>query len=184
MFNLNLYFTYMKTALLKSTAAIFLICFAAIAGMGQIKRPHLLVAANVSYFNPQGSFSDKYKFGAGGEISGGIGVDKTFLVATLGTSTFFANNKSEANKLTVKPVKIGIRQFFLAKRLFINGDLGMANVKDKTTGISQNRFTRGFGTGVRLFGLEGGLYYNGWKSINESGFSNSVQVKIGWGISL
>ncbi len=173
----------MKPAFLKSIAAIFLICFAT-EGNAQIKRPHLLVAANVSYFNPQGSFSSKYKFGAGGEISGGIGVDKTFLVVTLGTSTFLADNKIEANKLTVKPVKVGIRQFFLSKRLFINGDLGMANVKDKTTGISQNRFTRGVGAGVRLFGLEGGLYYGGWKSINESGFSNSVQVKIGWSMSL
>ncbi len=174
----------MKSALLKSTPAIFLICFVTITSTAQIKRPHLLVAVNISYFNPQGKFSDKYKFGAGGEISGGIGVDKTFLVATLGTSTFFADNKIEANKLTVKPVKVGIRQFFLAKRLFINGDLGMANVKDKTTGISQNRFTRGVGAGVRLFGLEGGLYYNGWKSIDESGFSNSVQMKIGWSMSL
>jgi len=174
----------MKSALLKSASAIFLICFVAVTGKAQIKRPHLLVSANVSYFNPQGRFADKYKFGAGGEISAGIGVDKTFLVATLGTSTFFAEDKIEANKLTVKPVKVGIRQFFLAKRLFINGDVGMANVKNKNTGISQNRFARGVGAGVRLFGLEGGLYYGCWKSVQESGFSNSVQVKIGWSMSL
>ncbi|MBA2762662.1 MAG: hypothetical protein H0U39_12050 [Segetibacter sp.] len=174
----------MKSALIQSTAAIFLICFVTVTGKAQIKRPHLLVSANVSYFNPQGQFADKYKFGAGGEISAGIGVDKTFLVATLGTSTFFAEDKIEANKLTVKPVKVGIRQFFLAKRLFINGDVGMANVKDKNTGISQNRFARGVGAGVRLFGLEGGLYYGGWKSVDESGFSNSVQVKIGWSMLL
>lgn len=184
MFNLNLYFEYMKTALLRSTAAFALIWLFNAATQAQIKRPHLLVGANGSYFNPQGSFSDKYKFGAGGEISGGIGVEKTFLVVTLGTSTFFADNKSDANNLTIKPAKVGIRQFFLAKRIFVNGDLGMANVKDKTTGISQNRFTRGVGAGVRLFGLEGGLYYDGWKNINESGFSNSVKVKIGWGMVL
>jgi hypothetical protein len=184
MFNLNLYFDYMKSALLKFASVIFLVCLVTVTGKAQIKRPHLLVAANVSYFNPQGNFADKYKLGAGGEISGGIGVDKTFLVATLGTSTFFANNKTDANKLIIKPVKIGIRHFFLAKRLFINGDLGMANAKDKTTGVSHNQFTRGVGAGVRLFGLEGGLYYGGWKSINETGFSNSVQVKIGWGMTL
>jgi hypothetical protein len=184
MFNLNLHYYYMKMAFPKFTATIVLLCLLTATGKTQIKRPRLLVAANVSYINPQGSFGDKYKFGAGGEISGGIGVDKTFLVATLGTSTLFTDNKAEANKLAIKPVKIGVRHFFLAKRLFINGDVGMASVKDKTTGISQNRFTRGVGAGVRLFGLEGGLYYDGWKSINETGFSNSVQLKIGWGMTL
>jgi hypothetical protein len=173
----------MKTALLKSAASFALILLFTATAHGQIKRPHLLVGANVSYFNPQGNFANEYKFGVGGEISGGIGVDKTFLVATLGTSSFFSDNKITAGNLTVKPVKIGIRQFFLAKRIFINGDLGMASVKDKTTGVTQNKFTRGVGAGVRLFGLEGGLYYGGWKSIKESGFSNSVQVKIGWGMT-
>jgi len=180
MLNLNLYFKYMKTALLKFNGAILLIWLVTATAGAQIKRPHLLVGANISYFNPQGDFANENKFGAGGEISAGIGVEKIFLVATLGASTFFAENKIAKSNFTVKPVKIGIRHFFLAKRLFINGNLGMANVKDKSTGNSQNRFTRDIGAGVRLFGLEGGLYYGGWKSINSTGFSNSVQVKIGW----
>ncbi len=184
MFNLNLYFEFMKTAFLKSAASFALIWLFNAAAQAQIKRPHLLVGANVSYFKPQGNFANENKFGVGGEISGGIGTGKTFLVATLGTSSFFVDNKIAASNLTIKPVKVGIRQFFLVKRIFINGDLGMASVKDKTTGSSQNRFTRGIGAGVRLFGLEGGLYYGGWKSINTTGFSNSVQVKIGWGMVL
>ena len=58
----------MKSLLLKYIMAFFLFGLVTTA-KAQIKRPHLLLGANVSYFNPQGSFADKYKFGAGGEIS-------------------------------------------------------------------------------------------------------------------
>lgn len=145
----------------------------------QLKRPHILIGGNISYANPKASFSEGYNFGIGGELTGGVGFNKTFLLATLGSSLFFANNKNVSGNLTVAPVKVGVKQYFLARKVFVQGDIGMASLKDKTM-KAENHFTRGIGAGVRFLGLEGGLFYDGWKSLHAGGFSNSVLVKVGW----
>ena len=77
-------------------------------------------------------------------------------------------------------MRIGIKQYFLANKVFVMGDVGAAAVKDKTMNTASSQFTRGIGAGLRLLGLEGGVYYNGWKSIHGAGYSNNVQLKLGW----
>ena len=146
----------------------------------QLKRPRLVIGANILYANPQGSLSNGYNFGIGGELSAGIGLGKTFVIGSYGNSLYFANNENGYGNLSVKPMRIGIKQYFLANKVFVMGDVGAAAVKDKTMNTASSQFTRGIGAGLRLLGLEGGVYYNGWKSIHGSGYSNNVQFKLGW----
>jgi hypothetical protein len=165
---------------MKPLVAVLLTTGLSVSTHAQVKRPRLLIGANIFYANPQGSFGNAYNFGLGGELSAGIGMGKTFVIGSYGSSIHFAANENGYGNLSVKPIKIGIKQYLLANKLFVTGDVGTAAVKDKTMNTASSQFTRGIGAGVRLLGLEGGLYYNGWKSVHASGYSNNVQLKIGW----
>jgi hypothetical protein len=173
----------MKNSLIKAGVATFIISMLATSTEAQIKRPHLLLGANASYYNPQSTFANNYKFGLGGEVFGGIGVGKTYVVGTLATSSFFADKEKSYGNLIYKPVKIGIRQFLLSNKIFVNADMGVGYIKDKTMNNTENKLTGGIGAGVRLLGLEGGVYYNSWKALHEAGSSNSVQLKLGWSMT-
>lgn len=149
---------------------------------GQIKKPGITIGGSLLGAVPQGNFKNAYSFGAGAEVFGGIGLGNTFIIATLGYSAYEAKSNAESGTLTYKPIKVGIKQFLLLKRLFINGDIGVASVKNKNYNASV--FTSGIGAGVRLLGIEVGLYYDGWKNPDAGGFSNSVAGKLSYSISL
>jgi hypothetical protein len=81
-------------------------------------------------------------------------------------------------------MKLGIKQYFLAKRLFVNGDIGVAYLKNKTVNSAVSRFSSDIGAGVRLLGLEASIYYDNWKNLNGSGTSSNVQYKLGYNFTL
>jgi hypothetical protein len=147
-----------------------------------VPKPGLTLGGNVIYSKPKGDFANTYNFGGGGELFGGIGVGKTYLIVTAGLSKFDDNSSSHLGTLTYTPVKVGLKQFFFRKLLFVNADLGKATVRNKY--VNQSRFTRGIGVGAKLLGIEAALYYDGWKNINAPGFSNSVNVKVGVSLTL
>lgn len=134
--------------------------------------------------SPQGDFKEHYDVGGGGELFGGVGWGKTFIIATAGYSAFKAAGGSGSGTLTYVPLKIGLKQFLFRKLIFINGDIGIANVKNKV--FNESRFNRGIGAGVRLFGLEASLYVDGWRHIDPAsdGYQNSLFGKLGYSIAL
>lgn len=156
----------------------------------QIKKPGITLGGYAIYASPKGSFKETYNFGGGGEVFGGAGAGKTFVTATVGFLAFKPHSGIHSGTLTYIPsgtltyipFKVGVKYFVFKKIVFVNADLGKAVVKYK--GFNESRFTRGIGFGAKLPGLEAALYYDGWKNKNKSGFSNSVDVKIGWSISL
>jgi len=159
-----------------------LIFFVTSIANAQIQRPGITLGGNIIYAKPKGDFNEMYNFGGGGEVFGGVGLGKTFIIATGGYSAFKAKSGTHSGTLTYTPVKIGLKQFILGKTLFVNADIGKATVKYKD--FNESRFTRGIGFGAKLIGLEAALYYDGWKNKNASGFSNSLNVKVGWNILL
>ena len=168
-----------------SFVALFAIMFLMYsAASAQLKKPGFIAGGNVMYVSPRSTFANGYKGGAGGEVFAGVGLGKTYLVGTIGYAQIFAKSGEEGGKITYKPMKIGIRQFILGKQIFVNADVGTASMKNKVMSSAENRFTRGIGGGVRLAGMEGSIYYDGWKNKNRSGFSNSLQFKLGWNIAL
>lgn len=142
----------------------------------QIKKPGFLFGGNAQYSKPGGNFANGYQYGLGTEAFAGVGLGKTYLVGTIGASFYKAENNGSGN-ITYLPIKGGIRQFIIGRQVFVNADLGVATVKSKE--FNEKRFTRGIGAGVRLFGLEASMYYDGWKAINSSGFSNNLNFKLG-----
>lgn len=151
------------------------------AQLGIITKPGLALGANFIYSMPQGNFKDHYKFGVGGELYAGIKWGSTSLIGTVGV-TGYKNQSGYSNTLTTVPVKVGLKKYFLLRKIFINGDLGVTTVK--VGGASSSGFTAGFGAGVRLLGLELALYQNAFKNnggYSTTGYSNSLNAKIGWG---
>lgn len=172
----------MNKIIINIAVSLSLIFLAADNVYAQVQKPGVTLGGYLIYARPKGDFAKTYNFGAGGELFGGVGVGQTYIIATAGLSKFKAATNNHSGEITYTPVKIGVRQFILGKILFINADLGTATVKNKV--FNETRFTRGFGFGAKLFGLQAALYYDGWKNINASGFSNSINIKAGWGISL
>jgi hypothetical protein len=151
----------------------------------QIKKPGITLGASAFYANPQSEFKNQYKGGLGGEVKGGIGLGKTYLVASVGYAAFAAESGNDAGTLTYQPTKIGIKQYFLAKRLFVNGDIGVVSLKDKFTGTKEQRFIRDIGVGARLLGLEASVYYDTWDNLRgPEGSTEALLFKLGFNITL
>lgn len=154
----------------------------ATSASGQLKKPGVTLGVSAFYASPQGDMKDAYKGGLGGEIKGGVGLGDTYIVATLGYGGFATRSGNNTGTLTVKPMKLGIKQYFLMKRLFVNGDIGVALLKNKN--LSESRFSSDIGAGVRLIGMEFSIYYDSWKNLSGSGTSGNVQYKVGYNFTL
>jgi hypothetical protein len=172
---------------MKKQLFIFTIIFVSIFLFGvsakaQLKKPGIELGGNFIYGTPKGKFADAYNFGVGGELYGGVGLGSTYLIATIGITGYKAQSQNEAGTMVSRPVTLGLKKYFLLKKLFINADAGASSVKVSNTTYSG--FTGGVGAGVRLLGLEAGLYYNTFKNPFSNGYNNSLNAKIGFGFSL
>ena len=148
----------------------------------QLSKPGITLGGNLMYTKPKGNFAESYKSGGGGEVFGGVGFGKTYVVATAGLSKFNTQSGLHTGTLTYTPLKVGLKHFLFKKILFVNADIGKAIVKNRI--FKESRFTRGFGVGAKLLSLEAALYYDGWKNVNARGFSNTLDFKVGWSLSL
>lgn len=183
----ELIFSVFKTIIMHKLIINIALCCIAIflmteTAQAQIQKPGITIGASLIYAKPKGDFENVYKIGGGGEVFGGIGLGRTFVIATAGFSQFKPQPGVHSGALKYTPVKIGLKQFIFRKFLFVNADIGRATVKNRT--FNETRFTRGIGFGARLLGLEAALYYDGWKNVNAGGFSNSMNIKAGWSITL
>ncbi|MDQ6812647.1 MAG: hypothetical protein M3040_02735 [Bacteroidota bacterium] len=157
----------------------------AIAQLNIVKRPRINLGTNIIYATPHGNFANAYAFGIGCELVGGIGVGSTYFIGSIGNMWYKATGNNSLGNLTTVPVKVGLKRYFLLKRFFINGDVGIATFKINNT--SSSAFTAGFGAGIKLLGLEAALYYNTFKNnigYSKAWYSNNTQAKIGWSFSL
>lgn len=172
---------------MKFTKLALLIFFISIVNVAdaQIKKPGVTIGVSALYANPQSDFRNLYTAGAGGEVKGGVGLGKTYFVASIGYMGFAAKDGNENGTLTVKPIKFGVKHYFLAKRLFVNADLGVVKLKDESTTGNEQRFTRDIGVGARLLGLEASIFYDTWDNLRgDEGSSSSVVFKLGYNITL
>jgi hypothetical protein len=164
---------------------IITILFRAGIAEAQIKKPGFTLGFAAFYANPQSEFKNQYKGGVGGEVKGGIGLGKTYIVASAGYGAFVAEAGNTEGTLIHQPLKIGVKQYFLAKRLFINGDIGVVALKDKTSGSSTQRFARDIGVGARLLGLEASVFYDTWDNLRgPEGSTKAILFKVGYNLTL
>lgn len=147
----------------------------------QIVKPGVMVGGNLQYAKPSGDFRNTHNYGLGAEAFAGVGLGKTFLVGTIGISSFHST-VNEVGNITYIPMKLGVRQFLFGRTLFVNADLGSGKVK--VNGNSDKRFLVGFGAGARFLGVEAQVYFDGWKNQNSTAFSNSMLFKVGTSLVL
>ena len=148
-----------------------------------IKKPGFTVGGNVFYAQPQDDLKNSYKQGFGLELKAGVGLGKTYLIATLGY-TGYTPQSSSVSKLSNQQMKVGIKQYFLAKRLFVNGDIGVSYLDTGKRAPVITRFTSDIGAGVRLFGIEASIYYDAWNKLSGEGTSKTMQFKLGYNFTL
>lgn len=149
----------------------------------QIIKPSVTLGFNAMYCMPQGDFKNAYKFGAGGEIYGGVGWGKTFVLATVGYRAFKEEANISSGTLTFIPVKLGVKRLFAMKRLFIQADAGFLTSKLEKSTDNHNGFTYDIGAGLRLGGVELGLFYDGYKPKDANSSLNSLNAKLGYSFS-
>jgi hypothetical protein len=144
------------------------------------------VFAHGQYATPvQTSFKNDYNFGLGAEGGAGIAVGKkTFLTGTVGY-TFFDAKSGKGGNITLIPMKLGVRKYFLPTNLlYVHADAGVASIKDKTINSTYSRFTADVGAGVKLGAIEMGLAFDGFSRKEPSGFASWVAFKAGYRFGL
>src|SRR4051812_43480057 len=89
----------------------FLSFLSAGAQLAIVKKPGITLGANLLYSMPKGEFGDRYSYGVGGEIYGGIGWGSTYLILTTGV-TRYENKPGVANSISTVPIKVGFKKYF------------------------------------------------------------------------
>ena len=123
------------------------------------------------------NFKNNYSTGIGVEAGGGIGLNKTFIVGTVGFSNFFHKDNNEAGDLTYIPLKVGLRQYILMKTIYLHGDVGLGKVKSDA--IDEGRFSGDIGAGVKFAHLEIQVDYDGFTRKDPSGYASWIGLKAG-----
>ncbi|CAN5746782.1 hypothetical protein BH10BAC2_BH10BAC2_44050 [soil metagenome] len=145
----------------------------------------LFLYAHGIYANPvDKNFKDGYNAGLGVEAGAAIGWNKTFIVGTLGYTSFSDRDNNTAGNISYTPFKVGLRQYVFSKLIYIHGDLGIGKVKNEV--IDDTRFSGDIGAGVKLAGFEVQLDYDGFtrKSPEASGYASWIGIKAGFNLGL
>jgi hypothetical protein len=135
---------------------------------------HVLYAVPVDQ-----NFEKNYGYGLGVEGGIGLGGGRTFIVGTIGYSSFTAFSTNPYGKLSYVPLKVGIRHYLLAgKLLFVNADAGMGVVQNQL--FNGSRFSADIGLGVKLGPFELLAAYDGYTNTSGvSGYSSWIGIKAG-----
>ena len=128
------------------------------------------------------NFKNNYTTGLGVEGGAAIGWNKTFIVGTIGYTSFSTADGTPGGSLSFVPFKAGIRQYLLSKLIYIHGDLGIASVKNDL--FYQKRFSGDIGAGVKLGLFEAQLDYDGFARSDPSGYASWFAIKAGFNIGL
>ena len=166
----------------KSIILSMLFLFAFVIVKAQIIKPKITAGLSGVYSMPQEDFSRQYKYGAGGEVYGGVGWGKTFLLATIGYKVYKEQDSVKTGSFTTIPVKLGIKQLLFMKRVFVQGDAGI--ITTRVGNFSSSGFTYDIGAGLRFAGLEAGLFYAAFKIDNAKKFTTVLNAKLGYTFTL
>ena len=125
--------------------SLFTIC--SIGASAQKTKPFL--GGNLILGFPNGDFKTSYKSALGIEASAGFGSKRIFVLGTLGYVSYKAQSGNPYGKITVIPLKAGLR-LYPTKRLFITGNAGFGFLKDETMSKRESRFVYDAGVGVHF----------------------------------
>jgi hypothetical protein len=168
----------------KISLFLFLLVLVAVKGdiQAQVIKPSFTLGFGAAFAQPMDHLKEGFKYGVGGDVYGGVGWGKTYLVATAGYRAFLEDVQFDAKALSYVPVKLGIRQYVFSRRLYIQGNAGMASVGYRNE--TETAFTYDIGGGIRLAGFEIAAFFDAFKPKNATVYSTSVNGRIGYSFSL
>ncbi|MFT3846963.1 MAG: outer membrane beta-barrel protein [Lacibacter sp.] len=161
-----------------SFAGFFLFALLTSSALSAQKKAKSFIGGNLIYAVPSGMFKTGYKHGTGVDASLGVGTSKIYFVGTLGYLSYKAQSDNVYGKITVIPLKAGLR-IRPTKSLFLAGNAGYGFLKDETMSSRDAKFMYDAGIGVHFILLDFGVYYDAWKKTNTPGYSGAVQLKFG-----
>ena len=121
----------------------------------------------------------------GVEGGAGIGTGRTFLIATVGYTSFRSVSGNSFGNTSYIPLKAGIRHYLIVgKILFIHADGGAGIIKNNI--VNSSRFSGDIGLGVKLGPVEVLADYDGFtrSSSENSGYSSWIGIKAGFRFGL
>lgn len=130
-------------------------------------------------------FKHNYNYGLGVEGGAGIGTGRTFLVATVGYTSFTSVSGNSLGNASYVPLKAGIRHYLLVgKILFLHADGGVGFIKNNV--VNSSRFSGDIGLGVKLGPVEVLADYDGFtrSSSENTGYSSWIGIKAGFRFGL
>jgi hypothetical protein len=137
--------------------------------------------AHGQYAGPVDSyFNHNYNAGWGVEGGAAIGTGNTFLIGTIGYTSFSAASGNSLGNESYVPIKGGLRHYLLVgKILFMQVDAGVANIKNQV--VNSTRFSGDLGMGVKLGPFEVMAVYDGFARPDSetSGYSSWIGIKAG-----
>jgi hypothetical protein len=133
------------------------------------------------YASPVGKLREANNSGAGVEAGVGVGIGKTFVVGTVGTTWFAVNKRGTVSQggLKYTPFKLGVRRYVLLKNLFVKADAGLATIKIIDTDNKSSHLTTSFGAGIKFTGFEALVDYN-----SVASYGSWVGLKFGFTLGL
>ncbi len=158
---------------------VLLFCLFTICTLGvsaQKTKPFL--GGNLILGFPNGDFKTAYKSALGIEGSAGFGGKRIFVLGTLGYVSYKAESGNPYGKITVIPLKAGLR-VYPTKRLFLTGNAGYGFLKDETMSKREARFVYDAGVGLHFLLSQISVHYDAWQRKNNAGVSSSIQLKLG-----
>ena len=162
----------------KSTFLLALIFVAASFQTATAQKTNLFLGGNLIVGFPSGDFKNGYKRATGIEGSMGLGSSKFIVLGTLGYMSYKEKSGNQFGKITVIPLKGGIR-VYPTNILFLTGNAGVGFLKDETMNSRETRFVYDAGVGLHIILGQISVHYDAWKRQNTNGYTGSVLLKFG-----
>jgi hypothetical protein len=162
----------------KSTFLLAVLLLAGTLQTASAQKTDLFIGGNLIVGFPSGDFKDGYKRATGIEGSLGLGGSRVIVLGTLGYMSYKEQSGNPYGKITVIPVKAGLR-VYPTKLLFLTGNAGVGFLKDEVMSSRETRFVYDAGIGLHLIVAQISLHYDAWKRQNTNGYTGAVLLKFG-----
>lgn len=162
----------------KSTFFLAVLLLAGTLQTASAQKTDLFLGGNLIVGFPSGDFKDGYKRATGIEGSLGLGGSKVIVLGTLGYMSYKEQSLNPYGKITVIPVKAGLR-VYPTKVLFLTGNAGVGFLKDEVMSSRETRFVYDAGIGLHLIVAQVSVHYDAWKRQNTNGYTGAVLLKFG-----
>jgi hypothetical protein len=167
--------------LFMKTCKVFLVIVLAISIQNACGQHLVFAFGHAEYASSVGKLRESNNSGGGIEGGVGVGLNKTFIVGTVGTTWFAVNRRGTISQggLKYTPFKLGVRRYVLLKNLFVKADAGLATIKIIDTDNKSSHLTSSFGAGLKFTGFEALVDYN-----SVASYGSWIGLKVGFTFGL